>query len=68
MNNNIAALPIQNPWAWVGMGMGIQCRALPQTEFKDKARFAMCLTGPWARLYYLQALRITLHAYQEAWP
>jgi hypothetical protein len=22
MNNNISAMPTQNPWAWVGMGMG----------------------------------------------
>ena len=21
-------MPTQNPWAWVGMGMGTQCRAL----------------------------------------
>jgi hypothetical protein len=28
MNNNIAPMPTQNPWAWVGMGMGTQCRAL----------------------------------------
>jgi hypothetical protein len=27
-NNNIAPMPTQNPWAWVGMGMGTQCRAL----------------------------------------
>jgi hypothetical protein len=31
MNNNIAPMPIQNPWAWVGMGMGTQCRALIET-------------------------------------
>jgi hypothetical protein len=33
MNNNIAPMPTQYPWAWVdmgmGMGMGTQCRALP---------------------------------------
>jgi len=28
MNNNITPMPTQNPWAWVGMGMGTQCRAL----------------------------------------
>jgi hypothetical protein len=27
MNNNIAPMPTQNPWVWVGMGMGTQCRA-----------------------------------------
>jgi hypothetical protein len=31
MNNNIAPMPTQNPWAWVGMGMGTQCRALLQS-------------------------------------
>ena len=24
-------MPTQNPWAWVGMGMGTQCRALMST-------------------------------------
>ena len=32
ITNNIAPMPTQNPWAWVGMGtgmsMGTQCRAL----------------------------------------
>jgi hypothetical protein len=30
MNNSIAPMPTQNPWAWVNMGMsmGTQCRAL----------------------------------------
>jgi hypothetical protein len=34
MNNNIEPMPTQNPWAWVGSGMGVrienytQCRAL----------------------------------------
>ena len=28
MNNNIAPMPTQKPWAWVGMGMGTQRRAL----------------------------------------
>ena len=32
MNNNIAPMPTQNPWVWVGMDMGMgmdtQCRAL----------------------------------------
>jgi hypothetical protein len=23
MNNNIAPMPTQNPWAWVGMGTGM---------------------------------------------
>ena len=26
--HNIAPMPTQNPWAWVGMGMGTQCWAL----------------------------------------
>ena len=28
MNNNIAPMPTQHPWVWVGMGMGTQCRAM----------------------------------------
>ena len=31
MNNNVAPMPTQNPWAWVGMGMGTQCRAMLAT-------------------------------------
>ena len=33
MNNNIAPMPTQNPWTWVGMGMGTQCRALHHVQF-----------------------------------
>ena len=33
MNNNIAPMPTQNPWAWVGMGMGTQCRALLECNY-----------------------------------
>ena len=32
ITNNIAPMPTQNPWAWVGMGMGTQCRALTPTN------------------------------------
>ena len=28
MNKNITPMPTQNPWAWVDMGMGTQCRAM----------------------------------------
>ena len=28
ITNNIAPMPTQNPWAWVGIGMGTQCRAM----------------------------------------
>ena len=36
MNNNIAPMPTQNRWAWVGMGIGTQCRALKQI-YDDEA-------------------------------
>jgi hypothetical protein len=32
MNNNIEPMPTQNLWAWVGLGMGTQCRALVGTN------------------------------------
>ena len=31
MNNNISPMPTQNPWAWVGMDIGAQCRAMMYT-------------------------------------
>ena len=35
--NNIVPMPTQNPWAWVGIGMGMdtQCRALLHTRAKS---------------------------------
>jgi hypothetical protein len=28
MDNDIAPMSTQNPWVWVGMGMGTQCKAM----------------------------------------
>jgi hypothetical protein len=43
MNNNIAPMPTQNPWAWVGMGMGTQCRALVERHDVYELRIGMIL-------------------------
>ena len=38
MNNNIAPMPTQNPWARVGMGMDTQCKVLLPCDFNHKLR------------------------------
>jgi hypothetical protein len=50
MNNNIAPMPTQNPWIWVGMGMdtGTQCRTLLHTWDREHV-IIPCWWKRWSR-------------------
>ena len=53
ITNNIAPMPTQNPWAWVGKGMGTQCRALVVSCLATSNPHSF---NPWNR-YALNKLR-----------
>ena len=38
MKNNIAPMPTHRPWAWVGMGVDTQCRALLEATSHTRLR------------------------------
>ena len=67
MNNNIAPMPTQNPWAWVGISMGTQCRALHGSQLveiiqvveRKRKRMENSIGHCWGQECILKSPRIT---------